>query len=401
MTTEKEQKISRALSRLVAKMPFYGALALSFPIKQTTTVPTAATDGAAVYINPAFIESLTVAQTAFVLAHEVAHIAQLHCYRKNHLNLNPYLYNVAADYAIHSHLIPAAKRTSGAIALPIDDNGEFLGLYDPKYDGMSAEEIYRLLEDEQDQQDQNNPQENVFDGDVLPANNTADPTAAATISERVKRALERAVQAGKKGVGDVPSWAAAALEELNKPTLDWREILRQFVTTTRAPQDYTWARPNRRFAHQKLILPSTEGQQTQPLGVLIDTSGSVHHHVPSFLSELLGIVDQHPTELIITFVDTEVQQTHHLHQYDIDEVTLQQIAQQTPLGGGTDLRVGFRWFIESSPTPVEALIVLTDGETPWPDEEDEARNLPPTITVLTPNGCEPPAYIGQWVKLED
>ena len=409
-TNNQTQKISRALSRLISKLPFYGSLALSFPVKQTDQIPTAATDGTVIYINPNFIEPLTVAQTAFVLAHEAAHIAQLHCYRRKTLNLDPHLYNMAADYAIHSHLIPAARKTGGAIDLPCDGSGRFLGLYDQRFDGLSAEEIYRRLEDgesngegdggsDDDNNQQGNNQTNVFDGDVLPAN-TQDPTAEASAREKVKRALERAVQAARsKGVGDAPSWATTALEELNNPRLDWREILRQFVTTVRTPQDYTWARPNRRFAHQKLILPSMEGQQTQPIGVLIDTSGSVHHRTPDFLAELVGIIDQHPTELVLIFVDTEVQQTHHLHQYDIDEATLQQIAQQTPMGGGTDLRAGFRWFVESTPVPVDALIVLTDGETPWPDE-DEARNLPPTIVVLTPNGVEPPAYVGQHVRLE-
>jgi len=383
---DQTQKISRALSRLISKLPFYGALALSFPIEQTTSVPTAATDGSRIYINPRFVEALSVAQTAFVLAHESAHIAQLHCYRRKALNLNPRRYNMAADYALHSHLVPAARKTGGAIDLPLD-GGEFLGLYDRRFDGMSTEEIYRLL------QDPNNPQDpqdrhNVFDGDVLPAN-TADPTAEAAVREKVKRALERA-----KNKGDTPSWATAALEELNNPTLDWREILRQFVTTNRRPQDHTWSRPNRRYAHQKLILPSTEGQQTQSLGVMIDTSGSVHFYIPAFLSELIGIFDQHPTELVLIFVDTEVQQTYHLQQHDIDESTLREIAQKVPMGGGTDLQVGFRWFVE----PVDALIVLTDGETPWPTE-DEAFNLPPTIVVLTPNGVKPPYF--DYVRMKD
>ena len=41
-TTDAQTKISRALSRLIAKLPFYGVLTLSFPVKQTDTVPTAA-----------------------------------------------------------------------------------------------------------------------------------------------------------------------------------------------------------------------------------------------------------------------------------------------------------------------------------------------------------------------
>ena len=78
LTNDQSQKISRALSRLVAKLPFYGALALSFPVEQTGQIPTAATDGTKIYINPSFIDHLSVAQVAFVLAHEAAHIAQLH-----------------------------------------------------------------------------------------------------------------------------------------------------------------------------------------------------------------------------------------------------------------------------------------------------------------------------------
>ena len=169
-TNDQSQKISRSLSRLISKLPFYGALTLSFPIEQTSSIPTAATDGSRIFVNPNFIAPLTVAETAFVLAHEAAHIAQLHCYRQKSHNLNPHLYNKAADYAIHSHLVPAARKTNNTIALPLDDDGKFLGLYDERFDGLSAEEIYRLLENEQDNtQNQQDPQnhQDIFAGDVL------------------------------------------------------------------------------------------------------------------------------------------------------------------------------------------------------------------------------------------
>jgi predicted metal-dependent peptidase len=41
-------------------------------------------------------------------------------------------------------------------------------------------------------------------------------------------------------------------------------------------------------------------------------------------------------------------------------------------GGGTDLRTGFAKALQASPRP-DVIVVLTDGQTPWPDRRPPCR----------------------------
>ena len=76
----------------------------------TDKIPTAATDGVYVYINPEYYRALpTDEQRAFLLAHEVGHIIRQHpqralVFKKNGLAgkaFDPKTYNVAGDYLIN------------------------------------------------------------------------------------------------------------------------------------------------------------------------------------------------------------------------------------------------------------------------------------------------------------
>ena len=50
-------------------------------------------------------------------------------------------------------------------------------------------------------------------------------------------------------------------------------------------------------------------------------------------------------------------------------------------GGGTDMRVGIARAVESAP---DAIVVVTDGETPWPGEAPE---VPVTIVLTRKDPC--------------
>lgn len=43
-------------------------------------------------------------------------------------------------------------------------------------------------------------------------------------------------------------------------------------------------------------------------------------------------------------------------------------------GGGTDLRSGFAAALRATPRP-DVVVVLTDGQTPWPDERPPYRTV--------------------------
>ncbi len=102
-----------ALIVLNSKAPVHYSVLLATEVIWTDKIPTAATDGVYVYINPAFFRGLASdSQRAFLLAHEVSHIILRHPQRgqayqkRGRFNAaTPFdhaVYNRAADYVINS-----------------------------------------------------------------------------------------------------------------------------------------------------------------------------------------------------------------------------------------------------------------------------------------------------------
>ena len=121
-----------AMIILQTKGPIHHSTLLGTEIIWTRRIPTAATCGCYVYINPDFWRSLpTDGQRAFLLAHEVSHIIFRHCqrskaYRKrgffsHDMKWDGHLYNVAGDYVINADLVAMGFE-------PIPE-----GLYSDKY----------------------------------------------------------------------------------------------------------------------------------------------------------------------------------------------------------------------------------------------------------------------------
>ena len=65
------------------------------------------------------------------------------------------------------------------------------------------------------------------------------------------------------------------------------------------------------------------------------------------------------------------------------------VAKLGDAGGGTDLRVGIAAALATRPM---VLIVLTDGETPWPDRDDVPARVR-VVAAITPGGPDAPAWI--------
>ena len=113
-------------------------------------------------------------------------------------------------------------------------------------------------------------------------------------------------------------------------------------------------------------MPSTISESMGPLVVGIDTSGSLgERELASFLSEVIGLCNNVSPELLhLIEVDAKVQ-NHEV----FDRDGFGRLASKRSLkgGGGTDMRVIFK-HIEDNNIKPEAVIVLTDGETPFPAE---------------------------------
>lgn len=129
-------KVEYAGQLLSNKFPFFAEILFSQQIIYTydPRIPTAATDGQRIFINPNFFFPMTQKQVLFVLAHEVMHTALLHTvrqYSRDHKR-----WNIAGDHEINLLL-------AGEQIIPLSEiTGELQGYADEKYKGKSAEEIY-------------------------------------------------------------------------------------------------------------------------------------------------------------------------------------------------------------------------------------------------------------------
>ncbi|MGA7800454.1 MAG: hypothetical protein WCC36_06555, partial [Gammaproteobacteria bacterium] len=105
MADDVHTKLSAARARLILDKPFLGALVLRLPLRAADAgwCPTTATDARALYYNPDYVQSLSVEQTQFMLAHEALHCALSHFARREHRARQRW--DVACDLAVNPLLL--------------------------------------------------------------------------------------------------------------------------------------------------------------------------------------------------------------------------------------------------------------------------------------------------------
>ena len=113
------------------KYPFFGGLVAGCRMIETEKLPTAATDGKNIFINPKFMESMDEKGQEFVLEHEILHIACNHILRSE--GKDKRLWNIATDAVINQML----RRDGGII--PVG------GVDMPEAINKKAETIYDRL----------------------------------------------------------------------------------------------------------------------------------------------------------------------------------------------------------------------------------------------------------------
>ena len=106
--------------------------------------------------------------------------------------------------------------------------------------------------------------------------------------------IDDVIRQGALVAGKMGSGGNRTLEEFLEPQVDWREVLRDFITDTCAGGDFsTYNKPNRRYLHLDLIMPSGISEQVEELVLAVDTSGSIGQpELTTFLSEVRVYVTQ-------------------------------------------------------------------------------------------------------------
>ena len=355
-----ELTIEKALSKakigmmMLKDTVFFSTLCLSLDLSLDESVGTAGTDGRRLIINPSFFLGLTEGERIFLLAHETLHVAYLHCLRRG--TRDPRLYNAAADYVINAEL---KKRGFHFI------QG---GLYDPKYADMSTEEVYTKLEQNPNQQPQCMP--DLLEGDGSISTQGDIDTIEQEVLAKISRAAMMAEMSNQ--AGSVPVGIKRHLEDISKPKINWRVVLRRFFSDL-SPSDYSWRRPNRKYMPN--YLPKLVSQNLGRIDFAIDTSGSISNEdFNQFISEVHGVMRMlNPKEVGVYQFDHELQGSHVVRSVR-DIIKLPFLG-----GGGTRPQAAIDEF---SKNKAKALIMLTDGYFSKRPLKDPKR---PVIWVIYDN----------------
>ena len=324
-------------------------------------IPTACTDGVNVKYGTAFVDSLDDQCLRGLILHETLHKAFRHTTVWRHLyEKNPRLANMACDYVINL-LIVDSDRMGNDVRLPEG------GLIDEKYRGMDAGEVYKMLDKDQQEKGKSNGQGDSGDDQGSQESEGFDEhdwEASDKLSEQEREGMAREVdQALRQGAllagrlkGNVPR----GVSELLEAKVNWREVLRDFVSSFANEHDSsTWRRPNRRWVDQGVYMPSAVSETMGEMVVAIDTSGSIgQEELSQFLGEVMAICrDVNPERVHLLYWDTEVAQ-HETYEQGQYESMLQSTK---PKGGGGTCVVCVPKYIKEKSLKPECVLVLTDG----------------------------------------
>lgn len=309
---------------------FITTVLFSLNPKWDTTIPTAATNGVDLIINPHFFEQLDFAERVFVLAHETWHVVFQHMERQ--MGRDPIKWNHACDYVIN---------------LMLKDNGFKVmrgALIDEQYRDMSATEIYDVLPDQP-----SDPGGTGADLQDAPKDMSKEDFKR-HVEGMVQRASMAADKAGQAGTvpGDVQRW----LNKLTRTKVDWRKALRNFFTAL-AKKDFSMSKPNRRYINQGFFLPTLQGEAMGEIACAVDTSGSVSdEEFTAFVSEMKSIKEiYNPETLTIIDFDTQIN--------TVEEIKAGEAFKCNFRGyGGTDMWPVFEHF--KGKKPPKCLIVFSD-----------------------------------------
>lgn len=340
-----EQRLSKALVAIMGS-PKYTALAgvLMIGEKIVNDTPTACTNGRDEMYGREFVEGLTDAELRGLVLHENYHKLYQHMSTWKHLwEIDPSTANQAMDYVINIKIMD--DNTDGFAVLPKG------GLIDAQYRDMDTAQVFNLIRQSNDDNDDGGMDEHDWEG----AQDLSDEEKGA-----LARDIDEAIRQGALAAGKMGGTDSRDLEALLKPQVDWREVLREFISTTCAGNDYsTWARPNRRLMSQGVYMPSGISQSVGELVVAIDTSGSIGNPtLTAFLSEVKSICDTvHPEQVRLLYWGHEVVGDESYKTDELDGL----ITSTKPMGGGgTDVNCVTQYMTAEGINP-QACIVLTDG----------------------------------------
>ncbi|OIK03678.1 vWA domain-containing protein [Streptomyces monashensis] len=382
-STPEMTKLLAARYRAAADRPYLASALYALTVVASSEVPTMGVDRHwRCYVSPAFVDATPVPELAGVWAHEVAHLLRDHHGRADRLpaaaQRDRHRVNVAQDCEINDDLLADGLR------LPA-------GCMEPRRFGLPEGELFEVYLDRLPPQVRAPDCGSGAHGGPAPWElpESAGPARLGDVeAQALRRQTAQAMRAHQRTRGTLPAGWQRWAEEILEPTVDWRRALsgavREAAAWAGGAVDYTYRRPSRRTpALRGVVLPSLR-RPVPRVAVVIDTSGSTGEaELAAALAEVTGVLREvgvRGNRVTVLACDADV--------HAVSRVTA---TEQITLGGGggTDMRVGIEAALAVRERP-SIVVVLTDGLTPWPDENPPCRIVAALIGSAAP---QPPSWV--------
>jgi len=371
------QKIEKAKARLMLEHPYFGTIASALKLKKNNELLTFSSDGERMSYNSEYVEKLEVTEIEFMLANGAMHSVLKHQHRAS--GRTSWLWQTATDHVVNGMLV------KNGMQLPVYAN------YEPKFDGMYAEEVYEILRAEMNfnkelpSEEQQTKQAEEVD-DVYVENKAVQKEMTASddvkhtekdnradqllesqstlsfneLSEELKEHFEQVFQKLKRQ-GNLPKDLKFVVPEYFSHKVDWRELLYGYIASY-AKSTYSFVPPNMKYLYRGIYLPSLASDLLR-IVVAIDTSGSVDEvMLCEFLGEINAIMQSYPNyEIDVITADAKVQ-SHKVY------LPGEKLDYEVSGGGGTDFRPVFDYIDRHINYPT-LLLYFTDGQGTFPQQE--------------------------------
>ena len=381
-TLPTDRKIKKSIIMLQTTQPFYGYLGMNLKIHEIKhpDVPTMGVDhDFNIYYNKEWVdkEIPDFEHLTGIICHEILHVALNHIGRTN-LRLQ-HISNIAQDMVINiavvnsdmklvqgEKYINVDKYTNTAwVTIPFQKVGKILvrdinnKAWERVYDEIIGQIEKKGADPGKVEGDMDGSNQRfIIDSHLHDAFNKLSQSEKAEVMENMKQVLTDALTTAKMA-GKIPGGMERYVNKLLEPSIPWQSVLRRIMKPHFDPNDWTYRKPHRKSYHHGIYLPSVKGESIV-VYAMIDTSGSIDQEsYNEFASEIYGMMKTFPQSTIfLSYCDTQIRK-----EYVLKGMELQKLLTFKPAGGGgTDLEKGLDEIMEKKKN-VEAVIVLTDGET--------------------------------------
>ena len=384
-----EQRLSKAVVDIMGNEK-YVALAGILMIGDRTVeddVPTACTNGRDEMYGREFVSKLSDPELRFVILHENYHKLYRHLTTWKHLyEQDPHLANMSCDYVINQKIVDDNKDTFATMP--------DMGLLDEQFRGMDSAQVFNILKQEQEQ----GGGQGRGQGECLDDHDWEGAQELSDAEQRdLARDIDEAIRQGALIAGKLGTGVDRSITDLLKPQVDWREVMREFISTTCSGNDYsTWKRPNRRFVSAGIYMPSGISESVEGVVVAGDMSGSIGQREQSvILTEAKQMFDTvHPNWVRMLYWDTRVCSDEKYEQHELDDFVR---STKPKGGGGTDVECVPKYMTDNN-IKAQAAIIITDG---YLGRSWGSWNCPVLWVIIDNERAKPPTGVVVHVKSGD